>query len=156
LINSTLKYSIPQQWIDTFANDNKEYSRDYGYVYLVDDKIVGFILVGAARKPILSIFENNEIVMFIHSLVVHPDFRRRGIGRKLIKGAKMSTKHSLHLLVKTDNLPMLALCKEEEFKKVTLLRNVYKREENSKKKFYRRILFEIFDATIFLGLLFRH
>lgn len=79
---------------------NKYFSESEGFVYIIDNKIVGFICITD---------ENNIVGLF-----VDPDYQNQGIGTKLIEFAK--TEYSmLHLNVYAKNRSMLAFSTHRGF-----------------------------------------
>ena len=89
---------------------NKYFTDSEGFVYIVDNKIVGFICVT----------EDNSIA----GLFVDPDYQKKGIGTEMIEFAK--TEYSLlHLMVYAKNRSMLNFSTHRGFVIDGAIRNPY-------------------------------
>lgn len=97
----------------------------------IDNKIVGYIIF---------IIEKNEIGHII-SLAVHPNYRRRKIGYKLISSAikflKMLDIKTIKLEVRVSNIPAINLYEKIGFKKIRILKKYYKDGEDGYQMIYR-------------------
>lgn len=65
--------SFPAPWNEKDFRATLQPKNAWGKVAIVDDKVVGFIIYLTAKKTYNVI-----------SLAVHPDYRRKGIGRELV------------------------------------------------------------------------
>lgn len=89
---------------------NKYFTDSEGFVYIIDNKIVGFICVT----------EDNSIA----GLFVDPDYQKKGIGTEMIEFAK--TEYSLlHLMVYAKNRSMLNFSTHRGFVIDGAIRNPY-------------------------------
>lgn len=83
-----------------FSGLQKMYNPLQGFVYIVDDKLIGNLSILPFRKT-------GELIYLIANVAVHPDFRRRGIARKLTaKALQFAQSHSadkVWLQVRDDN-----------------------------------------------------
>lgn len=65
----------------------------------------------------------------IHTIGVHPDYQRQGIGRRLLAGLLARADElsaAVFLEVRTDNEPALALYEDTGFERLGLRRNYYR------------------------------
>ena len=94
------------------------YEDAFGWMLEEDDRLAAFILLTQKRQR-----------MNIATIDVHPDYRRRGIGTKLMELAEeharaMNTK-TLTLQVETTNTPAIRLYHRFGFEKDRILSNYY-------------------------------
>lgn len=87
-----------QTW--NFSGLQKMYNPLQGFVYIVNDKLIGNLSILPFRKT-------GELIYLIANVAVHPEFRRSGIARKLTaKALKFAQEHSadaVWLQVRDDN-----------------------------------------------------
>jgi ribosomal-protein-alanine N-acetyltransferase len=91
------------------------------YVVEVEDRLVGFIMTNMINK--------NKAHLI--TLDVHPDFRRKGLGSRLLKMAEEEVKkkrvNNISLEVDIENYPAIKLYEKFGFSKTKILKNYYKK-----------------------------
>ena len=77
------------------------------YVYLLNETVIGYLFCWYIR---------NEI--YINNIAVNSEYRRMGIGRKMIKYIKNNFSNNvkkIHLEVKSSNIPAVEFYRSEDF-----------------------------------------
>jgi ribosomal-protein-alanine N-acetyltransferase len=91
------------------------------YVVEVEDRLVGFIMTNMINK--------NKAHLI--TLDVHPDFRRKGLGSRLLKMAEEEVEkkrvNSISLEVDVENYAAIELYEKFRFSKTKILKNYYKK-----------------------------
>ena len=111
--------------IKFLSNIFSHYKEDYDfrpneftkvYTYIVDEKIVGFIIFDI-------IYEKCEII----DIFIEENYRRKGIAILLIKEIEKDFSiENITLEVREDNIPAIKLYEKIGFKKVSIRKNYYK------------------------------
>ncbi|QVK17670.1 GNAT family N-acetyltransferase [Mycoplasmatota bacterium] len=77
-------------------------------IYYVEDKIAGFVLGYELQR-----FDGKNNMMYMHEIEVLPDYRKKGIGKKLMDSLKEICKNRnvfrIFLITEKSNLPAVAL-----------------------------------------------
>ncbi len=111
-----ISYKVPWSKFGFYAEIRNPFS--LSYVLFLDDKIVGYIVLWDYGKS-----------LHIANITVHPDYRRMGLGRFMIRFAKQKAKERgirfLTLEVRKSNLPARRLYESEGFVEIGLLRGYY-------------------------------
>lgn len=72
--------------------EHPDFLKELGYVALVDEKVVGFIMY--TRSYVEDEQKNRMDTITFGPLAVHPNFQRKGIGRKLFSHTKEIAKRN--------------------------------------------------------------
>jgi GNAT superfamily N-acetyltransferase len=84
--------NLPQDLMDQLGASSKNSFDHYldkglSYVAIEDGKVIGFLFA-----QMLEYINNVQKVLWIESIAIHPDHRRKGIGYKLLKKAATESK----------------------------------------------------------------
>ncbi len=115
--------NFPEHFKNTEADEEREYIKfmlseegNYGYVAILDDKVVGLALFGLVLKP------NNFVcpeVTYIYEIIVKEEFRSKGIGRvlvnKIVEFSKTRGIEKIELEIKNSNERGISFYKEVGF-----------------------------------------
>lgn len=111
-----LSYKAPWSKFGFYAEIRNPFS--LSYVLLLEEKIVGYIVLWDYGKS-----------LHIANITVHPEHRRKGLGRFLIRFAKGKAKERgikfLSLEVRKSNLPARKLYESEGFIEIGVIRGYY-------------------------------
>ena len=103
-------------------------------VEIQDNIIQGFIII---------VYRKNSTVAGIETIDVNPDFRRNGMGHRLLQAAEQEMKKrrikKIRLEVSPGNKAAIRLYENEGFKKISLLKNYYLFDHDGYKDAYRMI-----------------
>ncbi len=96
-----------------FSSFQERYAPMQGFVYTVDERVVGNLTIIPFRK-------SDQLIYLIANVAVHPDFRRGGIARmltaKALEYVRSRSSYGAWLQVRDDNQPAQALYLSMGFK----------------------------------------
>lgn len=111
-----LSYKVPWSKFGFYAEIRNPFS--HSYVLFLGHEIVGYIVLWDYGKS-----------LHIANITVHPNYRRRGLGRFMIRFAKDIAKEHrkrfLTLEVRKSNLPARKLYESEGFVEIGVIRGYY-------------------------------
>ncbi|HTB33135.1 MAG TPA: GNAT family N-acetyltransferase [Bacteroidia bacterium] len=118
IVNTTSVYNYKPHTIEMrkkwFAE--KQAAKHPVFVATIDDKVVGFVSYGHFR--VWAAYKYSVE----HSVYVHPDFRQRGIAKKLlsiiIDAARQNDVHAIIAGIDSDNVSSIKLHNQFHFKEV--------------------------------------
>ena len=101
---------------------------DLSLIAEIDNNPIGYVI---ARRE----FRENEIIGHVIAIAVHPEHRRKGIGRKLMETVLQEFKKlgvkKVYLEVRVNNLPALRLYEKLGFKIVEYIPAYYRDGEDA-------------------------
>ncbi len=101
---------------------------DLSFIAELNNQPVGYVI---ARRE----FKENEIIGHVIAIAVHPDFRGRGIGKRLMETVLQEFKKlgvkKVYLEVRVNNLPALRLYEKLGFKIVEYIPSYYRDGEDA-------------------------
>ena len=113
-----LCFSTP--WTYENLEEELDNKTAYFFVALEDEKLIGYIGVSVVADS-----------CFINNIAVYPEYRRKGVGRALIKMAMLTADamgtEFISLEVRESNYPAIALYRSMGFEEMGMRRDFYRR-----------------------------
>ena len=72
------------QWREEYFRQSLATNAEETYLVEVDEEVVGFLTLGAARDPDLDVSRTGEI----WGIYISPDYWRKGVGKRLVEEAE--------------------------------------------------------------------